>query len=147
MTTYGLCTVNKSHEKLLSNSLKLFIIFKSRHTVFGQVFKCCLSRYTYISPAADDSGTTWGNIITRQNPTPNPLKVDDFLSDHFAGVLSCFTLMDLPSNVLNIQLFFPYPQLHMHWSFTKHRRKGGESYKQDLTHLRNWLDRFHKVIQ
>lgn len=84
----------------------------------------------------------WHNMgnITMQNPTPSPVNADDFLSNHFAGVLSFSTLMDLPSNALNIQLLFPYPQLHLDWSFTKHRRKWGESYKQDLTSGIDWID-------
>lgn len=75
-----------------------------------------------------------------QNPTPKPLKTDDFLSHHFAGVLSFSMLMALPPNVLSIRLLFPYPQLCLDWSFTKHRRKGGERYKQDLTSGIDWID-------
>lgn len=84
----------------------------------------------------------WHNMrnIPRQNPTPNPLKTDDFSSHRFAGILNFSTLMALPSNVLSIQLLFPYPQLYLAWSFTKHRRKGGERYKQDLTSGIDWID-------
>lgn len=72
-----------------------------------------------------------------QNHAPSPLKADDVLSNHFAGTLSFSILMDLRPNVFNIQLLFPYPQLHMDWSSTKHRRKEGE---QDLTSGIDWID-------
>lgn len=75
-----------------------------------------------------------------QNPSPNPLKTDHFLSHHFARVLSFSRLMAFPSNVLSLQLLFPYPQLYLDWSFTKHRRKEGERYKQDLTSGIDWID-------
>lgn len=71
-------------------------------------------------------------------PHSHFLKTDDFLSHRFAGVLS-FSML-IPSNVLSIQVLFPYPQLCAGWYFTKHGRKAEKRQKQDLTSGIDWID-------
>lgn len=71
-------------------------------------------------------------------PHSHFFKTDDFLSYHFAGVLSFSVL--IPSNVLSIQVLFPYPQLCVGWYSTKRGRKAEERQKQDLTSGIDWID-------